>query len=269
MDLRTLRAFEVEVRRVCPEFKLGFKDQTFFQRVLGFLLPLNRTYLTKGATTVYPTVYFPSKKQYEAHPWASFLVLAHEMVHLVDMKGKPLARLSYLMPQLLAIFPLAAYVFYTREHAWPLAIVAACYLLGCIVGRKFLGAFYVTVLGGVVAAGVLAVLLTHWWSALLFSGLALLGPWPSPWRTNIEMRGYSMNVAITHWALGRVPAIYRSGVGFYFTGSSHYYTDWSGVNTRKRLDAVAEKAQSGELQREQPFAVVYSFMRRNKLLHAP
>ncbi len=267
MDLRTLRAFEAEVRRVCPEFKLGYKDQTFSQKLLGFLLPLKQTFLTKSATTVYPTIYFPSKKEYDAHPWSSFIVLAHELVHLLDTKDKPIARLSYLMPQVLAVFPLAAYVFYMKDHSWPLAIVLGSYLLACIVGRKFLAAFYVVALGGAIAAGVFAVLVTHWWSALLFGGLALLAPWPSPWRTDIEMRGYSMNVAITHWALGRVPAIYRTGVSYHFTGSSHYYTDWSGVDTRKRLDAVAERAQSGELQKEQPFAVVYSFMRRHKLLH--
>ena len=269
MDLRTLRAFENEVRKLCPELQIGFKDQSFSQKVLGFLLPLNPTFRTKSSTTIYPTVYFPSKTQYETHPWSSFLVLAHEMMHLLDAKARPFwSWFSFLLPQLLAVIPLAVYGYFTRQHCWPMAIVAASYLLGCMVGRKYLAGFYVAVLGGAVAAGVRAVLFTQWWSALFFAGLILLAPWPSPWRTAAGMRGYSMNLAITYWALGRVPQIYRTGIAYHFTGSSFYYTDWSGVNTRKRLDAVVDRAQSGELQKEQPFSVVYSFMRRHKLLHA-
>jgi len=268
MDLRALRAFEVEVKHLCPDLQIRFKDQSFSQKVLAFLLPLNPTFSTRNSTTVYPTVYFPSKSAYEAHPWSSFLMLAHEMVHLLDAKAKPVwSWVSYLLPQLLAVVPLAAFAYFTRQQAWPLAIVASSYLFGCMVGRKFLAAFYVAVLGGVVASGVLAVLFTHWYSVYLFAGLVLMAPWPSPWRTNSGVRGYSMNMAITYWALGRVPQIYRTGIAYHFTGSRYYYTDWSGVYTRKRLDAVVDLAQSGELQKELPFSVVYSFMRRHKLLH--
>ena len=270
MEYRTLRAFEIEVRRHLPDFRVAFKDESTWQKVLGFLMPLNQEYLKRTATASYPVVYFPTRKLYESRPWLSFIVLAHEMVHLMDSKTKSVwHRLSYFMPQVLAVLPLAAFSFATKSNCWPMAVAVVGYLLGCLAGRKFLGAFYVFALGGVVAAGVLGVLLTQWWSVLLFAGLALLAPWPSPWRTSVEVRAYAMNMAITYWALGKVPAIYRTGITYYFTGSSYYYMDWSGVNTRRRLDEIVERAQRGELQEEQPFDVVYSFMRRHKLLHAP
>jgi len=71
------------------------------------------------------------------------------------------------------------------------------------------------------AVALLAVLapwfpLTWWALAALFAAL----PWPSPWRTHWELRGYAMDLAITYWTTGRV----SGGAQFVrlFTGWSYY-----------------------------------------------
>ena len=267
VDLPTLRAFEEEVRKTVPPFKLGFKDESFFQRLIGFLFPVNPDFMRRFATTFYPTVFFPSKAYYEGQPQNSFSILAHEMVHLVDTTRQPIwFRLSYALPQLAAVLPLIVYAALAREHAWVLGVALGSYLLGCLCAKKSLGLFYVFSIGGVVGTSVLAILLTHWYSAALFAGFALIAPWPSAGRTKWELRGYSMNLAVMQWTYGQVPDFYRQSVLKNFTGSAYYFMSWGAVYTRAKIDEIVTRAQSGDLQKELPYSVVYSFMRNHGLL---
>jgi len=105
MDLEDLRAFEADTAGLVPGFQLGWKDQSKMQKLLGWVMkPFNPEYLTKYTTTFSPKVWFPTQTFYEGNPTHSFVILAHERVHLLDTKVSPLwFRFSYIAPQVLAI----------------------------------------------------------------------------------------------------------------------------------------------------------------------
>lgn len=267
MDLATLKAFEAEVRKFIPGFEVRYKTDSWVQRLIGFLtFPFNPQYMTKYTTTVSPYVYFPSKDQYEANPKQSFTVLAHELVHLLDSKAHPIwMRLSYVLPQAFGLAPLLAYACLSGAHVWTLAIVLVGYLLACLVARKSVGLFWCIVLGSIVASSVFAVLLTGWVSSFLFTGLACFAPWPSPWRTKWELRGYTMNLAILCWSFGSVPDIVKHSVLRHFVTADYYYMSWDSENVYRDLVEAVRLAQNGELRKSEPFATVHAFMSQHGL----
>lgn len=266
-SLSTVRAFEQVVSKQVPSFKIGYKDQSFSQKLIGFLFPMNSSYMTNFVTTFYPTVYVPTKAWYESNPRTSFLLLAHEMTHLMDTVKHPFwFRFSYAFPQFAAVLPLIAFAVMAGKSSWILPLILGMYILGCVFAKKNLALFYVCALGGIIAGGVLAILLCHWWSALLFGGLALAAPWPAPGRTHWEMRGYAMNLAVTQWAYGSVPEFYRQSIVSYFTGPGYYFMDWAGKSATQQVDDICTSAANGTLQTEAPYSVVYDFMAANGLL---
>lgn len=105
MDLATVHEFEGEIRKYIPQFKLAFKDESVFQKVIGWLSkPFNPKYMTDFCTTLGNTVYFPTKDHYETMPLRTFSILAHEFVHLMDEKSNgKWQNISYGLPQLLAL----------------------------------------------------------------------------------------------------------------------------------------------------------------------
>lgn len=105
MRLDQLREFERVVLRLMPFFRLAWKDETWSQKVIGYLTrPFNPSYMTGYVSTFYPIVYFASKEGYEAKPLSSFISLSHEYVHLEDTRRHPVwFRVSYLFPQILAV----------------------------------------------------------------------------------------------------------------------------------------------------------------------
>lgn len=267
MDLETLKAFEDEVRKIIPKFEVRFKNRSLAQKIVGFLsYPFNRDYMTKYTTTAYPYVYFPSEERYLTQP-SSLTTLAHEFVHLVDMGKHPFwMRFSYGLPQVLCLLPLVAYGIVAREQAWVLAVALASYLLGCLVARWSIALFWIVALGGLITASVFSVLTVGWYSALLFGGLALAAPWPSPWRTRWEMRGYAMNLAVMHWTLGMMPELLKQSVLRKFVTSSYYFMSWSVDSTYDTISSIVTDVQSGELQRQYPYSVVHSFYASRGLL---
>lgn len=103
MDLRVVKAFEAEADRHLPGFTVRFKDESFWQRVIGLLLFFNKAYMTSFTTTLGRTVYFPSRAHYEAVPLRTLTTLAHEYVHAWDHNKHGFwFSLSYLLPQLFA-----------------------------------------------------------------------------------------------------------------------------------------------------------------------
>lgn len=265
-DLPTLRMFEDTVRKQVPAFKLGFKDQSFLQKAIGFLFPFNPSYMKSFITTFYPTVYFPSQAYYEGNPWSSMLVLAHEMVHLVDTMAQPVMfRLLYVMPQILALVGFVTFGVLAPSHAWIMGALLGSYVLACALAKKSMPLFYVVAVGGALAAGTFAVLLTHWVSIALFAGLVCVGPWPSAGRVKWELRGYAMNLAIVQWNSGEVSKEYKDWVLSNFTGPAYYFMSWKAADTSAAIDTLCNKAKYGQLL-EHPYDVVYDFLQSQALI---
>lgn len=266
LDLQLLRSFEDTVRKQVPGFKLGYKDESPLQKAIGFLFPFNPGYMTSFITTFYPTVYFPSKNSYENSPRSSLSVLAHEMVHLVDTIAHPIwFRLSYALPQILALVGFVVFGVLAHAHVWILGVVFGAYVLACALAKKSIPLFYVVSIGGVVAASVLAVFLTHWCAVALFAGFVCVGPWPSASRVKWELRGYAMNLAITQWTIGEVPQDYRQSILRYFTGPAYFFMSWRPSDTAAKIDAICDHAKYGQLL-EHPYDVVYDFLNNQGLL---
>ena len=134
MDQKDLLAFELDTKRAVPGFRLDWKDTSWLQQFIGILLkPFCPSFMTNFITTLYPVVYFPSEGFYLGNPTGSFVVLAHERVHLLDAKSNYLwFTLSYILPQVLAIPLLLGAVvaaFFTWWVALPLLVLGLLSLL--------------------------------------------------------------------------------------------------------------------------------------------
>ena len=265
MDLQALHNFEDVIRERVPGFKVAFKDESPSQKVLGFLMqPFNPTYMTKFISTFSPVVYFPSREYYESNPKSSFIILAHELVHLLDTQKAPLwFRASYLFPQILALFAFAAYIGLVSWHAYPLAILLGCLLLGCGIATKLPWAFWIFAGLGLVGSSALAVWTGGWASAAFFAGLVLLAPWPAPWRVKWELRGYAVNLAVTVWSYNTVPALVREMVVRHFIKGDYYFMSWSRAATEAALDEFTRKSLSGEICAEEPYETIRAFWSQN------
>lgn len=262
MNLDTLVAFEDEVRKAVPDFKLAYKDESRLMKLLGFFAtPFNPDFMTRYTTTLGSTVYFPSKSYYESQPKSGFTVLAHEMVHMLDNKRHPLwFRLSYALPQLVAPFILLGYGVMAGKNAWPLAVLFAGFVLACFFGKISHAALWITLGLTFTAVSTLAIYLTGWWSALFFVGAIFLGPWPAPGRAYWEMRGYTMNMAVLAWTYGPPPSVIRDLTLKHFYRSDYYFMSWTKEGPSAKLDAAIQQAQTGDLQKDRPYAIVYDFL---------
>lgn len=102
MNLSILKEFEKDTLTLVPNFSVKWKNESLTQKLLGWLLFFNPKYMTGYVTTFYPSVYFPSKEDYEDNPTSSLMVLAHERVHLLDaIRYGMWFKFSYLLPQVL------------------------------------------------------------------------------------------------------------------------------------------------------------------------
>lgn len=213
-----------EISRERPGFEVRYKSESSLMKLLGFLMqPINPDFNEKFVTTWGNAVYFPSREHVETDPRWAFSILAHEYVHLWDSKKDGWKfQLTYALPQLAAI-PLL--VLFSILTPWPLLIVLGGYLLACLMplmGLRIV-ALVVTVLGAVTAAA----LALGWWALLLLVALSPLAPWPSPGRTRIELRGYTMSVAVFYWLYNRPPL--QENLEHYrgiFTGPAYYFMSW-------------------------------------------
>ena len=268
MDLKTLKEFEVEIQKHVPDFSIKFKNQTASQKLIGFLTQsFNSKYMTSYATTSFPTVYFPTKVFYESQPDSSFKILAHEFIHMMDMKNHPTWwKLMYALPQALAIFPLIAFAALSGPHSWIVGILLGSYLLGCVAGLISKILFWIVTVTGVVASLILAVWLTHWIAAALFGVLFFIAPWPSPWRTNREIRGYTMNMAYYQWLQGNVPELAKLSAVSQFVTSNYYFMSWNRVEVYGNLTLAVTAAANGVLAKEEPYSIVRQFLADRNLL---
>lgn len=268
MELATLRAFEVEVKKHIPTFKLAFKDETPWMKVLDFFAtPFNPKFMSGYTTTFGKTVYFPSRAYYENSPKSSFTVLAHEFVHMVDSDKSPgWFQFSYALPQVLAPIVLAAYTALAYRGWVSVGILALGVLLGCLAARKSVAFFMLLAIPAFVAAAFFSITFAHWWSALFFGGLALLAPLPSPWRTKWEMRGYVMSLSVMAWTFGPPPQVIKDMVAKHFYGGDYYFMSWSKASIYASFDAGLAKVKDGTLRADFPYGVVYDFLAARKEL---
>lgn len=263
MELSTLRAFEDEIRKLVPKFEIVYKDRSRWMRLLGFLSrPFNPGFSTKFTTTFYPKVYFPSQEYYESTPKQSLTVLAHELVHLLDSQKRPLwFRVSYALPQALAILPLLAFVSLAGWQAWPLLLLVGGVVVSLFSARISLILFWLLTTFSLILSSVLIVTLTGWTSVVFFLGLLLLAPWPSPWRSDAERRAYIMNLAIVTWTYGEAPPpVVLDTTLRYFTGPDYYFMSWRKKAIQDGFNEGIQAAKEGALLRDPAFGLVYEFL---------
>jgi hypothetical protein len=175
-------------------------------------------------------------------------------------------KLSYALPQFAAIVPMILYGVFAGPSSWLfLGLLMAGYIAGCTVARKSIGLFWVLAGASLVASSVLAVLMTGWWSALFFGGLALAAPWPAPWRANWEHRGYAMTMAVMYWTLGVVPEVVKQSLLREFTTSAYYFMSWDASKSYDRLQKSYEDIHSGVILKERPYVIVRNFLEQRGL----
>jgi hypothetical protein len=99
-----------------------------------------------------------------------------------------------------------------------------------------------------------------WIDCFIFGlGMLCLAPWPSPWRTGFELRGYTVTLAYKQWTHGVLAS--SEGMGWIekqFTGW-YYYKMWPCKNSiANRIDKIIEEIRANKL--EIPFVYVKTFL---------
>lgn len=271
MDVLVLRDLENTIRKDIPSFKVGFKDESTLLKVLGFLsYPFNPNFMTSFTTTLGTTVYFPTRSFYEGKVSNSFNILTHEYVHLWDKKQNKLFELTYALPQLLALVGFVVFGVLAWPHSWLLALPFLGYVLAALVGRTSLFAFGAVLGAFMLTTWGLSIWLTQWDTIALVAACLCLGPWPSPARTNAEMRAYTMSIAVNIWLGGSYTSTLKEGLVEEFTGPSYYFMSWSRSSIEASLDEAAALTTSGGLQgRSPPYATIYEFLYQHGLIAPP
>ena len=109
-----------------PNLKVKYKDESWFMKLLGYILFFNKSFMTDYTTTIGSTIYFPSRAKVEARQLSSIIVLLHELVHIYDSQKltKLLFGFLYLSPQILA--PLSLLLWLIN---WKIAMIGFVLLL--------------------------------------------------------------------------------------------------------------------------------------------
>lgn len=194
-------AFDALVAKItarCPSFRIRFKEDIWWERLLGWFLRLTRinpNYTTGYITTWGSAVDWPTRTMLESDYDSAFKGLSHEYFHIWRTRvTRGWALVRWASPQALAALALLA---------------------------------------------VLALLSPWFWLALAF--LVALAPWPSPGRSDEEMGGYVMNMAINHWRYGSVLDATIEWIVPQFTGRWYYWMCRDEKKVRARLQAERER----------------------------
>ncbi|MCU0389944.1 MAG: hypothetical protein MUE81_02395 [Thermoflexibacter sp.] len=96
--------------------KIKYKDESWEMRLINLIVRwFNPRFMTDFTTVIGYTVYFSNRRFVENYPHRAMQILAHEAVHLLDIKRLtfPVFAFAYLFPQILVIFaflfPLSPY----------------------------------------------------------------------------------------------------------------------------------------------------------------
>lgn len=269
IDLAVLKEFEATIAQNTPGFSVRFKDESSFLKLLGFLAyPFNPKFMTHYATTLGKTVWFPSRTYYEGQPAMNFGILAHELVHISDEDRQGFRMpLGVIFPQALGLIPFLLYVML----GWPWSMVIYGAFTGGLIAALFAAKRSMCIFAALFATaclltGFLAVHWTGWLVLLLVAGAVGFSPWPAPFRVASELRGYAMQLGLAQWITGKVSDTARQAILHYFVSSDYYFMSWSRADMTRRIDGVVQRAQSGELQKEEPYAFVHKFCADHGLL---
>jgi hypothetical protein len=107
-------------------------------------------------------------------------------------------------------------------------------------GRTFDLRYALPQLLAIFALGVLA---AFWslWALLALVFLLALAPWPSRGRTDIEMRGYGMSMAVDYWRYGSINPGTKDWIAGIFVGWSYYRMSASLPKVKAQLDAIEKQ----------------------------
>lgn len=224
--------FVDELRNYCPSLKVVKKSDSWFMKVLGFLMkPINPNFMTAFVTTIGSTIYIPDKDidldEATSANWIS--VIGHEYVHISQSENHKLFKLQYMMPQVLGILGLA---FLSVFHWSILPLVVGGYLLACVLAYLPLILRIVTTAVVVIAIGTCWAFLLRdqpvWFWAVLAGNLLCLAPLPAVYRAKYEMEAYVVSILIHQWLTGTVvpQEVTLKIRDSHFKGPNYYYMGW-------------------------------------------
>jgi len=105
------------------------KKRSILMKILGVLLFFNKKFMTKYKTTIGKTVYWPNLEEIDKNPYSSFQTFFHEAQHGHDyIKLKILFSLSYISPQILAVFALLAFFAVPFSNEWLYSLLCIGFL---------------------------------------------------------------------------------------------------------------------------------------------
>jgi hypothetical protein len=92
------------------------------------------------------------------------------------------------------------------------------------------------------------------WPKLLWALVALVffAPWPSPWRSKWELRGYTMSLAVNYWRYGHVSESTKAWIGSHFWGWNYYKMAWGKARVRKNIDQAVDRIVTGGVFADSP-----------------
>ena len=128
-DVQVYDALYSVIKRRIPEFRVKFKDESKFQRLIGKLAIFNPGYMTSYTSTFGANVWFPSREFVNSNRRRAFKILAHEYVHLLDRKNhKIMFELFYVAPQVFGIFAVFS-VLSVISSWWLLSLIALVFFM--------------------------------------------------------------------------------------------------------------------------------------------
>lgn len=258
MKTEDIRAFESCLERQIPGFGIVPKEDSKLMKVFGVLLsPLNPVF--DQYTTVWGDKAYLPKALRDGDLEYVFMVLAHEFVHLWDKKRKGFWGFDfpYVSPQIYALIPIVIFALF---GSWvSLLTLSVGYLVGALVSRKRLGVFWAIFAPSVVSSLVLGWFLSGFWTLLLPLVMALLFL-PSPGRTRLELRGYTMSIGVSYLRLGRIDSAFVDEIQTFFTGPDYLFMCRDKAKIRERLQVAVAGVVDGSVWSQEPYKVVYEFM---------
>lgn len=124
-DNEMFDALAMIIKKRIPGFRIRFKNENWWQKVIGKLCFFNKGYMTKCTSTFGETIWFTAKEFVEENKFKAFKILAHEYVHLLDRREhKILFEIGYALPQLLGMFSFLAILAIPFSLWWLTAFVA-------------------------------------------------------------------------------------------------------------------------------------------------
>jgi len=123
MDLNLLKNYTKN--RYFPELDIKYKNESFFMKILSYILFFNKSFMTLYITTIGNTLYYPSEEFVQSRKFSSLVVFLHELMHIADSKklNNIFYSFLYLLPISLIPFVLPLFIF----NWWiPLIAIAIC-----------------------------------------------------------------------------------------------------------------------------------------------